>query len=173
MTLYWKSLNEDRFKLNNIVNYGRRYIYEDDATPSKYHSLCEAMIVKLVRNTVIITVLLLTSYAVVGCGALYTIIFGESRITFVGTEIPFVDGNTDIGFLINMMEQSFLTIVSLTGNIAIEIGVSLVHNAFEMIPEIIHYDFEEFNIELNLNGMSLNAKMRLRNIFMKVQDYER
>lgn len=166
-------MSSDRFRVNNIVNFGQKYIYQDDNKPSNYNTLCEKMIVKLIGNTTIIMVSILIAYSIIGCNALYVFIFDGTRLTFVGTEIPFVDINTDTGFLINIVEQFFLTSVSLTANITIEIGVCLVHNAFEMIPSLMQFDSDELKNELQLNGMSSNAKMRLRNIFMKVQDYNR
>lgn len=173
LTVYWKTMSSARFKVNNILNFGGKYIYTNDAKPSKYNTLCEEMLVKLIRNTVTVVIAILVSYALVGGGALYAIVFHGARITFLGTEIPFVDGQTNFGFMINLIEQSFLTGISLLSNLTIEIGVCLVNNAFSAIPELIRLESDELNTELNLNGMSFNAKMRVRNIFMKVQDFNR
>lgn len=153
------------------MNFGGKFIYEDDASPSKYHTLCERMIAKLLRNIILISSAILIAHTLAGCGTLYAIVLHGDRITFLATEMAFVDGSTVTGFVINMMEQLLLIFISLTSNFANEIGVCLVHNAFEAIPEVIHLDSEELKTELNLNGVSLNARMRLRNIFMKVQDF--
>lgn len=173
LTVYWKTMSADRFKVNNIINFGQKYIYDDTNPNSEYHTLCQEMIVKLVQNTIIIIILILVSYAMVGCHALYVIIIDGKRITFMGTEIPFVDSDTTTGFIINIIVQLFLTWVVIISNITIEIGVCLVHNAFEMIPRLIRFDSDELNIELDLNGMSFDARMRLRNILIKVQDFNR
>lgn len=173
LVCYWKCINADRVKVNNLMNFGRRYIYEDDAAPSKYNTLCEKMIAKLIRNIIMILAGLLGSYTLIGCGAFYAMVLFGERITFLGTELPFVDGNTVNGFLINMLEQILLICSSIVGNITIEVGECCVHNAFEAIPEIIHLECIELNSELCSNGVSLVAKMRLRNISMKVQDFNR
>lgn len=128
---------------------------------------------ELIQNTTITIIVMLNAYAIVGAGALYAIVFHGTRITFVGTELPFVDGQTNVGFVINLMEQSLLTNVSLISNITIEIGVCLVNNAFSTIPELINLESEDLIAEMDLNGMSFDAHMRLRNIFVKVQDFYR
>lgn len=173
---YWKTINADRFKVHNIINIAGKHFYVDDDTkPPKVRAACERFMIKLVQNTTIIVIMILISYGVAALSGLYAIIFVDRHNTFVGTEIPFVYDAVgyDVGYWINIVEQVFASGLSLTSNLAIEIAVCLVYNAFALMPELIYIESQELNAELNLNGMSLIAASKYRNIVMQVQDYSR
>lgn len=145
----------------------------DGSQSPEYNSLCEKMISELVRRTSIVVFLILLSYALIGGGTFYAIVFDGAWITFVATEIPFVDSQSNTGYAINLIEQFLIISVSLISTLLLEMAVCLVSNAFLAIPEIIHFESNELAIELNSKGMNLNVQMRLRNIFMKIQDFNR
>lgn len=42
--LCWQCVGPDRFKMNNVINFGGKYIFKDDKMPSKYNAVCEKMI---------------------------------------------------------------------------------------------------------------------------------
>lgn len=164
-------MSSDRFKVNNIINFGGKHIYRDDRQPSQYHTFSEDMITKLIYHIMGIFVAVLGSFGLIAIGVLYAIVFKGDRVTFIATELPFVDSETNFGLVINLLEQSFLTLISIISNITIEIGVCLVDNGFSAIPQIIYLDSKDLDTELTINGMSFEAIMRLRNIFMKIRDY--
>lgn len=163
-------MSTDRFKIKNVVNFGSINIYMDTKMPSKYHTLCEVGIKALIKDIVIVGSSIILSYTVFGMGTLYAIIFKRARVTFLGTELPFVDFDTDIGYLINMLQQSFICGIAVMANMAIEISGCLAYNAIEMVPDVFHLESEGLDAELKSNGMSLNAKLRVRNILMQVRD---
>lgn len=138
---------------------------------SKYNLLCEKMVGNLVKETLTVLGLLITSYVALGLGTMYVIIFQHSRATFFGIEIAFLERDSDVGYAMNLFIQLIMSAVALIANISIEIGECLATNAVEAIPEIIQFDIGEFEIELQSNGMSLIAIMRMRSILLKVHDY--
>lgn len=139
--------------------------------PSKYYNFCENMIKALIRNVIFTMSAVFISYFTFGAGSLYVIIFKGERVTFLGTELPFFDINTNFGYAINMFEQFVLTVGAVTANTTIEIGSCIVNNSIEAIPGIIRLQSEDLEDDLKSNGMSLSAKHRLRNVLMQLQDF--
>lgn len=142
----------------------------DSNVPSKYNDLCERMLRVLIRNIIIIVVTILSSYIIFGAGTIYVIIFEGKRATFLGTELPFIDIDTDMGYAINMSFQSLMIIVAIIGNLSIEITACFAYNAIETVPYLFHLESEQIADELKSNAMSLRAKLRVRNILMQIQD---
>lgn len=142
----------------------------DSSVPSKYHDLCEKMLKVLIRNIIIIVAAILFSYFIFGVGTLYVIIFEGKRATFLGTELPFIDINTDLGYAINMIFQTLVTLVAIIGNLSIEITACFAYNAIETVPYLFHLESEQISDELKSSGMNLRVKLRIRNMLMQVQD---
>lgn len=172
MALYWKSINSNRFKSNKLFTFGGDFIYTNDKKPSKYNTLCEKNVRKLVKTTIIVIILLIFSHIIYATGSMYAVFFKNTRVTLLGTKLPFVERETDIGFTLNVMEQSIAAYYELMGSISIEVGQTLVNNVFTTFPKLIRYDLDELTNELQSEGMCLHTKMRLRNIIMKIQDFD-
>lgn len=170
-TIYFKAIGKDCFKVNNVVNFGGKYIYKDDKKTSKYNTLCEKMVGALIKNVFATLTAITISYCTFGASPLYVIIFEGAHVTFLSTELPFVDINTNIGYAINMIEQFILTFGAVVSNTTIEIGACLVNNTVTAVPELFHFESDELETELRSNGMSLNAKLRVRNMLVLIQDF--
>lgn len=168
-----QTLGPGRFKLNNLMNVGGKYIYMDEDYTSKYNVVREKLIKKLTRDVVIVVSLVFLAFIIAAIPALYMIVFKRARVTFLGTELPFFEPDSDIGFLLNLAMQGINCVVAITACIAIEIGATLIHNVVYSMPHLMHVDTRELGEEVRTNGMTLAAKVGLRNIFMKVQDFEK
>lgn len=154
------------------MNFGRKYIYTDDTKQSKYNSLCDKMVERLLINVIVVVFCIIVSYSLMGFISLYYIVIKRTGVTFFSTEIPFVDIRSNFGYAFNLLVQVFLGFVMLMANICIEIGACLTYNSVTAIPQVIHLEVEELRTELHSNGMSLTAKLRLRKILMKLQDFD-
>lgn len=70
-----------------------------------------------------------------------------------------------------MIQPSLLCGVAFVANMIIEISVCLANNAVKSAPKVFNHASEELSTELKSNGMTLNAKLRVRNILIQVQDF--
>lgn len=168
-----QTLGPDKYKINRILNFGGRYIYMDDDQTPQLRLVREKMINRLLRHIVIVALMILSAFGMVVVIVSYLILFQGARVTLLGTELPFVDKDSEYGFWLNIVYQSLSGAVAVVACLAIEFGAALVVNALIAIPHLIHVDFQELETEMNLNGFTLAAKARLRNAFMKIQDYEK
>lgn len=130
------------------------------------------MVESLLQNVIVVVVFIIFSYFLMGTISLYYIVIKRAGVTFVNTEIPFIDIKSNIGYAINLMAQVYFVFVIVMANIVIEIGACLTYNSVTAIPKVIHLDVEDLRTELCSNGMSMAAKCRLRNILMKLQDFD-
>lgn len=164
-------MTNDRYKVHNILNIAGKYFYADDKGTSQYHTICEKHVIKLFILTAIILVMISLSYGAAALSALYAIVYVDRRYTFLGTDIPYLDSSDPSDYAIVITIQFIISLISLLSNITIEIGVVLVHNAFELMPVLIRLRSDELSSELNTNGQSLNALFRFRNICLQIQDF--
>lgn len=156
------------------MNFARRNIYAAsvDETP-RLRFVRKKMINKLIGNIVITMSMILVAYIIGGTYLVYMIIVKGSRVTFLAMELPFVDSNSEFGFWLNISIQSVYAFVGIVGCWTIEISAAIISNSALAIPHLIRVDSEELDRELDLNGVTLAARARLRNVFMKIQDYEK
>lgn len=169
--MHAQTIGPARYKINRLLNFGGQYIYMDNDQRAELRLVHEKMINRLVQNTVIVVCLIVLAFGMIGAIETYLIIFDGARVTLLGTELPFFDENSNIGFWLNISIQTVIAAVGMCGCLAIEIGAALIFNAILAIPHLIHVDLGELESELNSNGITWLAKARLRNVFMKIQDY--
>lgn len=53
--------------VNNAINFGGKYIYNDDNLRTKYNAMCEKMIVDLIKDLIVIVNAIFFSYMTFGC----------------------------------------------------------------------------------------------------------
>lgn len=171
--MYWHSIDSHRFKLNGLFIFGREFIYKNGKKPSKYKALCEESVGQLVKNTIIVIILLIFSHILYATGSIYAYFFKNIRVTMLETKLPFIDSESDMGFTLNVMEQFCPSFCEFVGSLSVEIGQCLVNNVITTFPKLIRYDLDEMASELDNEGECMKTKMRLRNVLMKIQDFER
>lgn len=172
LALYVELIGPGRFAVKNVVKYAGQYIYiDDERQSSEYRNLCEKLVEKLVWRMIIILCLIIISFCMMGFYPLYLIIFKHQRVTILNFEIPFMDNNSDFGFVVNCCVQTFFCYFSFFSSVCIEFGSCLSVNAIEAIPGVILLELKELEREFNVNGMSSAVRLRLRNVLVMCQDF--
>lgn len=167
-----QTLGPRRYQINNLLNFAGKYYYVDDDHTTKYNVVRKHLVDRLIRNTIIVIPLIFVAFAMFGITAVYMLLIERVRITFLGIELPFFERDSDIGFIVNTCMQTMIAALGMAACTAVEIGACLVNNAIYSVPPLMRVEIDELDSEIHLYGMTLLAKAHLRNIFMKVQDYE-
>lgn len=167
--MYFETIGADRAKIKAVLNLSR-YIYRNNDVPSKYHDLFEHMIRKLIKDIIVVVSALIFSYSMFSAGSLFVIIFEGKAMNFLGTELPFIDFNTKTGYLINTIQQFFMTAVGITANLGLEITACVSYNSIEIVPYFFRLESEDIAYDLKSNGMNLRTKLRVRRMLMQMQD---
>lgn len=171
ITIYFKSIGSKRFAMNNLVNFGRKCLFCDDIRTPEYYTMCEGMVDDLVQKESILVFNVVFAHALLGIIPFYLIILKNIRVTVMGLEMPFFDAGSDIGYAVNLFVQSTFGLISIVTLIAVGTPFVFAYTNAKMVPEIIRLDLKDLQKEFRLNGMSLKAKVKLRNALMKVQDF--
>lgn len=171
--MYWKAVGPQRFKFNSLVNFGGRHIYIDDTKSTEYNKICENNVKKLVQSVAIIVPLVVFGHFLVVLGSLHAYIYEDTRVTPMATHLPYFEKNSDLEFILNLLQQSIIAVYALMGNISIEILTCLLNNAITSIPEFIHLNLNDLNKEISIDNSNLKTMVRLRNVLIQVQDFDR
>lgn len=171
ITIYFKSIGLKRFAMNNLLNFGRKCLFCDEFRSPEYYTMCERMVRDLVQKESILVFNIVSSHALLGIIPFYLIIFKNIRVTVMGLEMPFFEPGSDIGYAVNLFVQSTFGLISIVALISVGTPFVFAYINVKMVPEVVHLDLEDLQKEYRLNGMSLNAKVKLRNVLMKVQDF--
>lgn len=144
----------------------------NDKKSSKYNSLCEESIEKLIKNIAIILLLIIVSHIMFGIGPFYVFLVRNEHVTPVGIRLPFVDIDTNTGYVLNLSQQALMTFFELISTISVEIGQSLINNAITTVPKIIHLELDELSNKLT-DGKMFSVKLQLRNVLRQIEDFDR
>ena len=170
--MYWKVVGPHRFKLNSLVNFPGRFIYIDDNESTKYYKFCAKSAMKLLKNVVIITTLVIFAHIVVVVGPIYAFISKGSRVTTMATHLPFLEKDSDAEFMLNVTQQFVIAVVSMCANMAIEIMTCLIDNTISAIPKLIRLSLNELADEAHSEYSRLNINIRLRSVLIQIQDFD-
>lgn len=95
------------------------------------------------------------------------------RATPIATKLPYFEYESDVGFALNIFQQSVMSFFGIIGNLNIEFAVCLVNSSIVYIPKLIGVDFVELSNEVEMRGMNMKTKLLTRDIFMKVLEFDR
>lgn len=155
--MYWKAVGPHRFKLNNLFNVGGKYIYLEENQSPMQKAVCAESVQNLLKSAVSIVSLLFISLCVYTIGPLHECLFQNHLVTPLGTRLPCIDSDSNVGFALNMFQQCICTTYAATAYFSLEIGQCLINNVITTIPKLIHVDLVEMSNELQTNGMSLES----------------
>lgn len=113
------------------------------------------------------------SFSLYGIGSLYVYFVHHIRATPIATKLAYVKYESDVGFALNIFQQSVASLLAIIGTLNIEFAVCLVNNSIVCIPKLIGVDFIELSNEVEMRGMGLNTKLLTRDIFMKILEFDR
>lgn len=169
--MYWKAVGPMRFKMNNIINFGGKYIYTNGLKASKYRTMCDKMAIDFVKLNIVCVVQTTFTHLLLLAVAFYMIVYGNTHVSIISIEIPFFESDSDTGYLVNLAVQLGLVIVSMVAMNILVIIVSFAYDNFITFPELIAFELCDLEDELISNGFSLNTRLRFRNLLIKVRDF--
>lgn len=173
MVIYWTAIGSQRFKLNSLVNFSGKFIYIDDNASTKYNKICEKSVMNLLKNVVIVVTLVIFAHLLALVGPIHAYIFNDIRVTPTATHLPFLEKDSNTGFMLNLAQQSVIAFYSMSANITVEIMTCLIANTISTIPKLIRLNLKELADEAQKKYSRLSIHIRLRNVLIQVQDYDR
>lgn len=171
--MYWESVGPRRFKLHTLGGFCGTYFYKSNTASQQYNALRCDHIERLLKNVLIILPLIFLSHATIAIEPLYAFVYQHDHVTPMALHLPFFEADSDREFIVNVMLQTILTCYAMTGALSIEIASCMINHAITVVPDLIQYNLNEFQNELNTNGITMRTISLLRNTFLQIQDYNR
>lgn len=171
--MYWKNVGPQRFKINSLAIFSGKFIYLDSKESSEYNRICERNVMKLVKNIVAVSFTVIFSHLLILVGPIYAYIFNGVRITPMATHLPYFEKDSDTEFMVNLALQCVVALYSITGNVTVEIITCLINDTVSSVPELIRLNLDEMTDEVQKKYSQLSVSIRLRNVLIQVQDFDR
>lgn len=171
--MYFKAIGRNQLKLHKLDMFAGEYFYNSYTESMAYKTLHVKHIDKLIKNILIILPMVLLSHGICIAAPLYAILFQHIRATPAGIHLPFLEKDSNYEYTLNMTVQIIMSFYLLTGDLAIEMLSCTINNAIVLIPDLIQYNLNEFQMEFSINGIHIKSIAQLRNVFDQINDFNR
>lgn len=172
--IYWKSVGPSRFKFTSLLLFSSKYLYADRNNFTEFTALCHGNVRKLIKSSIVSTSLLLVSLTAMVTGNIYVYLTDGILSTPLGFEVPYFEGDSIVGFYINMIIQSGYAIAAIMAAIVVEMCQSLFNNTICLFVALILMRAREISSHLKtFKKANIQFKIAFRNILIQIQDFER
>lgn len=170
--MYWKAIGPSRFKLRALALFSGTKIYLNRFPANDYGKLMGQHATELYKMTIVILLTLFLSFSMILIGPAYALVVHGEYNTPGGGILPFTDLETLNGYVINMIVQSSIALLSVLGSFSIEIANCIIINTVAVMSELTRNSMQNFNAGLVGGTFTVTNKGQLRDIFVRLQDVE-
>lgn len=151
-----------------MVNYGKKYIYNDNYDKNDYNKICSQNLDATLKRFLIIVSTVCFSFVIALIGPLYAYITHGTRYTLLSLRLPFFEKDSDWEFVLNLILQTWCGIAGFCGHLGIESGYNIIINAIRATTELIEMDIRMLSSNLETEAMTKSQiKNKLLIIFKK------
>lgn len=164
-----------RRKFRSLYNFGADFIYANSDTSRKNYVVYDKMAVYLVTCSIRVNLLVLLSYMMAVCVPFTKTLFTDENEMILPIILPFIDPDTDDGFVINYADQ---VITCLFGSCVIpgtELLTCVLKNNVTAAATAIENSVIELKVRMMMNHQDLTEEFvhKFRNIILQILDYDR
>lgn len=161
-----------RKQCHNMYNFAGNFIYANSKKSPTNNVVCDKMAIYLLTSSLNINLLVNISTILMICAPLYKKLVLNENELIIKIVLPFIDPETDRGYLYNMISQSITCVFGSIVIPAIELVTCVVKNNISATAAIIANDINEFMNSLHVNSeYSVEHAQRFTNIILKIRDY--
>lgn len=158
----------------SLYNFGADFIYAKCGTSRKHYIACDKMAIYLITCSITVNLLVLLSYMMAVCVPFTKTLFTDENEMILPVILPFVDPDTENGFIINYTDQ---VITCIFGSCVIP-GTELLTCVLKNNASVAAIAIENSLLDLK-KRMLMNDNLdeefiqEFRNIILKILDYNR
>lgn len=157
-----------------LVLFAGESIYKDHYETKKHREIDDKSARHLMSSSIKVLVVVSTGLFCFLTFPTYAYFIMDQRPMPVPVLLPFVDEKTSSGYYINIAHQLVFGVIGSSAVIAIELMNCMLKNNIYAAKESIVYSLDVLGAMLRTNTtFSLQMKMELRNVLVKVQDLDR
>lgn len=164
-----------RTTLAHLMKFPGDFIFLDSNELTPYNRICSQNLDGTFRRFLITIMIVILSMGIGVFGPIYAYITTGARATLLGVKLPFFDEGSDLEFMFVNALQFFSGTFGIIGNISIESCSALLISLNQMSVSICELDLMDFTHRIEKEGYqtSLESKILLRNILMRIQDVDK
>lgn len=168
-TVYYEVISEVRFTTNKMVNYGKKYIHNDNSDENDYNEICSRNMDATLKRFIIIVSIVCLSFVIALIGPLYAYTIHGTRKTLLSVRLPFVEKDSDLEYMLNIILQTWSGIAGFCGNVGIECGYNIIISSIKVTTQLIEMDIKSLSNNLEAETLTkTQIKNKLSMIFQKI-----
>lgn len=140
----------------------------------KNYVVCNRMVVNLIISSVKILFLVYLSLGLATCAPLYKTLYTNEKVYTIPVILPFIDPETEIGFIMNLINQSILCSGGAFIVPGAELTICMVKNNILVTAAVIENAITEYQLLL-LEDKKFSNKhaLQFKNIISQILDFNR
>lgn len=155
----------------SLVSFGGRYIHPNVDEDNEYTEVCSKHIDGTVKSFFIKMGLMLLSLQGSMIGPGYAYFMYGTKTTMTNVRMPYIDPNSNMEFVANLMLASIIGVHGFIGYIGLEVAMAIFSDAVTIVPKLIILEFERMDTKIEKNGFfSLEFHYIFRNIIKQALD---
>lgn len=163
-----------RRQFRSLYNFGANFIYANSDVSRKNYVACDKMAIYLVTCSIRVNLLVLLSYLMAVCVPFTKTLFTDENEMILPVILPFIDPDTENGFIINYTDQVITCIFGSCVIPGTELLTCVLKNNVTAAATAIEISIIELKMRMIMNtDQTIEFVEELRNIIMKILDYDR
>lgn len=160
-----------RFNMSAVINFGGKYIYQDNHMDTKYNRICSNQMDRTMKEFILKKIAIWCSFVCYNFYPTYVLFAYGTKTTTTELHWPFFEPKSNGEYLCNFGMQVTIGAHAILLYFVNEIYLSLMANVVTITPYLIECDFEETERLIKTNSMSkLKLYCRIRNITIQCLD---
>lgn len=157
--------------VRRLMFFGHDYIYPNDKK-GKLGKMLDKRADELIKSAIFVLAILLFAALIYILYPMYTVVAEGARPFPVPVFFPFLDPETKIGYYLNILNQAIMSVITLCGNLAIEVCVTLLVNNLWAAADVIQHHLDEVQVGIKSGESNAVRNARIRNILVQIQDLD-
>lgn len=163
-------------QFKHLYQFGADFIYANSDNSPKNYVVCNRMAVYLITCSIRVNLLVLLSYMMAVCVPLSKTLFTDENEMILPVILPFIDPDTQNGFIINYTNQAVSCIFGSCVIPGTELLTCVLKNNVSVAAAAIENSIRDLKIRMMMKRKHSPVKEfvhEFRNIIVKVLDYDR
>lgn len=155
-----------------MIRFIENYVTLDRMPENDYEMVQLKFIRELPKNAIKIALIVFWSLTFMLVGPLYAYFFKNQYVLPTGVHLPFTDPSKGTGFLVNIILQSFISIVAIVASISLEILNVIVKTTLKLMTKLVIIEMAKLSDDVEKNGFRLEHALIMKDICTRLEDIE-
>lgn len=167
---YLPTITESRFRIKESIMYCGLFIYNDDLQLTIYNKICLKNLQRTFKEFGVLTSIIVASLIIGSANPTYVFYRDGIFYTLTGVLIPFVEKNSNLETILNIISQLYTASVALIGLVTVQVCCRLFIDTINITTDLCIQEMINLSNDLERGHLSQDQIcMRLIKIFRQIQ----